>query len=104
MERMIERITPAILDSRKVRVSMGDGNGLVVRPHIVIRKKHGSEILKCMLDNGSCMDIPLGEIRNVSILTEGFAVDSQCLSYDYEEYELVFPKREDWFVFKKDVV
>lgn len=97
---MIQKITPAILDSRKMAVSMSDGHKFVVRPHIVIRKKQGREILKSMLDNGDCLDIPLQKIKDVLILTENFAVDSACLSFDYDEYELVFPKREDWFRFK----
>jgi len=97
---MIRKITPAILDSRKIRVSMDDGHKMIVHPHIVVRKKEGSEILKSMLDNGDCMDIPLQRITSISILSENFAVDSSCLNFDYEEYELVFPKREDWFQFR----
>lgn len=100
MKTLIQKLTPAILDSRKIRVSMDDGHNMVVHPHIVVRKKQGFEILKSMLDNGDCLDIPLQKIRGVSILTESFAIDSTCLSFDYEEYELVFPKREDWFQFK----
>lgn len=94
---MIQKITPAIMDSRKIRVLMEDGHNLVVHPHIVVRKKEGIEILKSMLDSGDCLDIPLNEITGISILAEGFAVDSSCLSFDYEEYELVFPRKEDWF-------
>ena len=58
MKTLIQKITPAILDSRKIRVNMDDGHNLIVHPHIVVRKKEGSEILKSMLDNGDCMDIP----------------------------------------------
>ena len=97
MKTLIQKITPAIMDSRKIRVRMEDGHKLVVHPHIVIRKKEGTEILKTMLDSGDCLDIPLSKIAGISILTEGFAVDSSCLSFDYEEYELVFPRKEDWF-------
>lgn len=100
MKSLIQQITPAILDSRKIKVSMDNGNKLVVHPHIVVKKKEGNEILKSMLDNGDCLDIPLQQIQAVSILPESFAIDSTCLSFDYEEYELVFPKREDWFRFK----
>lgn len=76
---------------------MEGGHNLVVHPHIVIRKKEGNEILKTMLDSGDCLDIPLSEIAGISILAEGFAIDTSCLSFDYDEYELVFPKKEDWF-------
>ena len=96
MKMMIEKITPAILSSRKIKVSMDDGHKLVVNPHIVIRKKAGTIILKSMLDNGDCLDIPLKRIKGVSILSDGFAVDTACLSFDYDEYELVFPRKEDW--------
>jgi len=99
MKKMIQKITPAILDSRKIRVSMVDGHKFVVHPHIVIRKKEGREILKSMLDNGGCLDIPLQNIKDIAILPDNFAVDSACLHYDYNEYELVFPKRDDWFRF-----
>jgi hypothetical protein len=99
MNTLIEKITPAILDSRKIRVKMDDGRDLVVRPHIVIRKKQGSELLKSMLDNGDCMDIPLQQILRISILPDNFAVDSTCLNFDYDEYELVFPRKEDWLPF-----
>lgn len=100
MKTLIQKITPAILGSHKIRVSMEDGHNLIVHPHIVVRKKEGFEILKSMLDNGDCMDIPLQKIRGVAILPDSFAIDSTCLTFDYEEYELVFPKREDWFQFK----
>lgn len=97
MQTLIQKITPAILDSRKIEVSLEDGKNVVVNPHIVVRKKEGIEILKSMLDNGDCYDIPLQTIRGVSILPEGFAIDTSCLNFDYDEYELVFPRREDWF-------
>jgi len=100
MKTLIQKITPAILDSRKIRVNMDDGHNLIVHPHIVVRKKEGSEILKSVLDNGDCMDIPLKSIRGVAILAENFAIDSTCLSFDYDQYELVFPRRGDWFKFK----
>ena len=100
MEQLIHKITPAILDSHKVKIQLADGKYIVVNPHIVVRRKEGEEILKSMLDNGDCMDIPLQNIVNVSILPESFAIDSTCLNFDYEEYELVFPKREDWFKFR----
>ena len=96
MQTLIQKITPAILDSRKIRLSLEDGKNIVVNPHIVVRKKQGNEILKTMLDNGDCMDIPLQKIQTISILSEGFAIDTSCLNFDYDEYELVFPKREDW--------
>jgi|SRR5690349_20978343 len=99
MKTLIQKITPAILGSRKIRVSMDNGRKLIVHPHIVVRKKEGSEILKSMLDNGDCLDIPLQTIREISILPDNFAIDSTCLNFDYEEYELVFPRKEDWFQF-----
>ena len=97
MKTLIQKITPAIIDSRKIKIRMDNGNRLVVHPHIVVRKKEGDEILKSMLDTGDCMDIPLGKITSISILPENFAIDSTCLNFDYSEYELVFPKPEDWF-------
>lgn len=97
MNTLIQEITPAILDSRKIQVSLEDGNNLVVNPHIVVRRKQGNEILKSMLDNGDCLDIPLQTIKGISILSEGFAIDTSCLNFDCDEYELVFPRREDWF-------
>jgi hypothetical protein len=100
MKSLIQKITPAILDSRKIKISMDNGNKIVVHPHIVVRKKEGNEVLKSMLDNGDCLDIPLQQIRTISILPENFAIDSSCLTFDFEEYELVFPKKEDWFRFK----
>ena len=101
MKTVIQKITPAIIDSRKIKIRMNDGHKLVVHPHIVVRKKEGDEILKSMLDSGDCMDIPLDKIQSISIMAESFAVDSSCLTFDYEEYELVFPKKEDWFEPKK---
>ena len=85
------------MDSRKIKVRTDDGHRFVVHPHIVIRKKEGSEILKSVLESGDCLDIPLEKITGISILPESFAIDSTCLSFDYDEYELVFPKKEDWF-------
>ena len=85
------------MDSRKIKISTNDGHKFVVHPHIVIRKKEGSEILKSMLETGDCLDIPLQTITGISILPESFAIDSACLSFDYDEYELVFPKKADWF-------
>lgn len=100
MNTLIQQITPAILDSRKMTVHMEDGHEMVVHPHIVVRKKQGKEILKTMLENGDCLDIPLQSIAGVNILKEGFAIESSCLTFDYEEYELVFPKKEDWLRLK----
>ena len=96
MTTLMKKISPAILQSRKMRVSMEDGHKVIVNPHIVVRKREGNEILKTMLDNGDCLDIPLQKITRVAVLDEGFAVDSSCLTFDYEEYELVFPRKEDW--------
>ena len=101
MKTLIQKISPAIIDSRKIKIKMADGHKLVVHPHIVIRKKEGDVILKTMLDSGDCMDIPLGKIAGISILPETFAIDSTCLSFDYDEYELVFPKQDDWFEVQK---
>jgi hypothetical protein len=101
MKTLIQKLTPAIIDSRKVKIRLDDGNKLVVHPHIVIRKKEGDAILKTMLDSGDCLDIPLGKIAGISILPENFAIESACLTFDYAEYELVFPKRADWFDLKK---
>ncbi|HTF30389.1 MAG TPA: hypothetical protein VK625_16165 [Flavitalea sp.] len=101
MKTLIQQITPAIINSRKIEVQLTDGHKLVVHPHIVIRKKEGDEILKAMLDNGDCLDIPLENITGISIMHEGFAIDTSCLHFDYNEYELVFPKKEDWFELKK---
>lgn len=101
MKTLIQKITPAIIDSRKIKIRLDDGHKLVVNPHIVIRKKEGQEILKSMLESGDCMDIPLNKITSISILPEGFAVDSTCLRFDYEEYELVFPKKADWFELRR---
>ena len=96
MMTFIDKITPAILDSHKIKVRLTDGSHYIVNPHIVVRKKYGEEILKSMLDNGDCMDIPVRRISSVAVLPENFALDNNCLSFDYDEYELVFPKREDW--------
>jgi hypothetical protein len=101
MKTVIQKITPAIIGSRKIKVRLVNGHKIVVNPHIVIRKKEGDEILKSMLQNGGCLDIPLRQIAGILILPESFAIDSSCLNYDYQEYELVFPKKEDWFELKK---
>jgi hypothetical protein len=101
MKTLIQKITPAIIDSRKIKIQMDNGNNLVVHPHIVVRKKQGAEILKSMLDSGDCLDIPLQKITSISILPEGFAIDTTCLNFDYDEYELVFPKKGDWFESRK---
>jgi hypothetical protein len=101
MKTVIQKITPAIIESRKIKVQLVNGHKIIVSPHIVIRKKEGDEILKSMLQNGGCLDIPLQQIAGISILPESFAIDSSCLNYDYQEYELVFPKKEDWFELKK---
>lgn len=85
------------MDSRKIRIKIKNGQMFVVHPHIVIRKKEGSEILKSVLESGDCLDIPLHDIAGISILPESFAINAACLSFDYDEYELVFPKKADWF-------
>lgn len=97
MENIIQKITPAIIASCKIQVQLSDGKNLIVNPHIVIKKKEGDEILKSMLDSGDCMDIPLHHILTISLLPESFAIDSTCLNFDYNEYEIVFPKKADWF-------
>ena len=97
MKRLIEKITPAIMNFRKMAVQLQDGNTLLVHPHIVVRKKKGEEILKTMVDEGDCLDIPLCKIAGVRIQPESFAINVQCLNFDYQEYELVFPKQEDLF-------
>jgi hypothetical protein len=97
MKTIIQKITPAIIASRKIKVQFADGKKMVVHPHVVIKKKQGEEILKSMLDSGDCMDIPLQTIQNISILPESFAIDTTCLNFDYSEYDLVFPRKADWF-------
>lgn len=97
MKNIIQEITPAIIAFRKIKVQLSDGKNLVVNPHIVLKKKQGDEILKAMLESGDCMDIPLKKILTISLLSENFAIDSTCLSFDYQEYEIVFPKKADWF-------
>lgn len=96
MKTLIQKITPAIIGSRKIKVRMENGKKIIVHPHIVVRKKEGGEILKSMLESGDCLDIPLQEINNISVLADGFAIDTDCLNFDYAEYELVFPRKEDW--------
>ncbi len=96
---MIDKITTAILNSRKIRLLLVDGRETIVHPHIVIQRKHGERILKAMGDDGDCLDVPLRNIRGITILSSNFAVDTQCLHFDFAEYELVFPKREDWIHF-----
>ena len=101
METLIDKITSAIINSHKISVGLNNGRNIVVNPHIVIRKKQGDEILKSVLDNGDCMDIPVNKITQVSHLPDTFALDAGCLNYDYNEYELVFPKKEDWFELRR---
>jgi hypothetical protein len=96
MKKLIQEITPAILESHKIKIQLSDGRHIVVNPHIVVRKKHGEAILKSMLENGDCMDIPFQKIMGISILPESFAIDTNCLNFDYDEYELVFPRRADF--------
>lgn len=95
MKNLIEKITPAIIESHKIHVELNNGKRFVVHPHIVVRKKKGEEILKTMLDTGDCLDIPLNRISSISILPEGFAIETSCLNFDHREYELVFPRKED---------
>ncbi|HEX8038023.1 MAG TPA: hypothetical protein VF490_02680 [Chryseosolibacter sp.] len=95
MKNLIEKITPAIIESHKIHVELNNGNRLVVHPHIVVRKRKGEEILKTMLDGGGCLDIPLQRISSISILPESFAIETSCLNFDHREYELVFPRKED---------
>lgn len=97
MKQLIKKITPAIIGSNKLKLNLADGKQLVVNPHILVKDREGGEILKTMLDNGDCMDIPVRKITGVSILPENFAIDANCLNFDYDKYELVFPKRGDWF-------
>ncbi len=97
MKNILQEITPAIIAFRKIKVQLSDGKNLVVNPHIVLKKKQGDEILKVMLESGDCMDIPLKKILAISLLSENFAIDSTCLNFDYQEYEIVFPKKADWF-------
>jgi hypothetical protein len=101
MKAVIKQITPAIIESRKIKVRLVNGHRVIVSPHIVIRKKEGGEILKSVQQDGGCLDIPLQQIAGISILPESFAIDSSCLNYDYQEYELVFPKKEDLFDLKR---
>ena len=95
MKKLIKKITPAIMDSHKIRIRLLDGDMLLVHPHIVVRHKQGGEILKTMLENGDCLDIPLRKISSVSVVPESFAINASCLNFNHNEYELVFPKRED---------
>jgi hypothetical protein len=97
MKTIIQKITPAIIASRKIKVQLADGKKMVVHPHVVIKKKQGEEILKSMLDSGDCLDIPIQTIQTISILPESFAIDTTCLNFDYQEYDLVFPRKADWF-------
>jgi hypothetical protein len=97
MKTIIQKITPAIIASRKIKVQLSDGKKMVVHPHVVIKKKQGEEILKSMLDTGDCLDIPIQTIQTISILPESFAIDTTCLNFDYQEYDLVFPRKADWF-------
>lgn len=95
MKKLIKKISPAIMDSHKIRIRLEDGDMLLVHPHIVVRRKKGEEILKTMLENGDCLDIPLSKISGVSVTPESFAINVHCLHFNHHEYELVFPTRED---------
>ncbi|MEO5603871.1 MAG: hypothetical protein ABIR06_23350 [Cyclobacteriaceae bacterium] len=97
MKTTIQKITPAIIASRKISIQLDDGKEMVVHPHVVVKKKQGDEILKSMLESGDCMDIPIEKIKTISILAENFAIDTTCLNFDYQEYDLVFPRKADWF-------
>jgi hypothetical protein len=99
MNTIIQKITPAIIASRKIKVQLANGKNMVVHPHIVVRQKQkqGDEILKSMLESGDCMDIPLQTIETISILPENFAIDTTCMNYDFAEYDLVFPRKADLF-------
>jgi hypothetical protein len=104
MNRLIEKITPAIMNSRKLHVRLQDGHLLLVHPHIVVRKKKGEEILKTMLDNGDCLDIPLNKISRISVMPDFFAINARCLDFNHHECELVFPKREDLLTYGHELV
>lgn len=75
-----------------------DGKVKTVHPHLILKRlQGGTEILKTKLENEHCMNIPLQNISQATILKENFAIDSKCLVYDFQEFEILYPKMEDWF-------
>ena len=75
-----------------------------IKDGVVISEKKGEEILKTMLDNGDCLDIPLNKISRISMMPDFFAINARCLDFNHHEYELVFPKREDLLTYGHELV
>jgi hypothetical protein len=92
-------IENAICNSQKLKITLYDGQVLTVHPYFILEKARNSSerILRGYIEGAkptSC-DLPVEKIRSTDILQEHYAIDQSCLYFNFDEYEIVFPRQED---------
>ena len=92
-------IKNAICNSWKLKITLNDGNVITIHPYFILEKATNSsqKILRGYIEGEklvSC-DVPVDKIKDKEILQEHYAIDRSCLYFNFNEYEIIFPKKED---------
>jgi len=92
-------IENAICNSRKLKITLDDGKVLTIHPYFILEKATNSSkrILRGFIEGEkltSC-DVPVDKIKDTDIMQEHYAIDQSCLYFNFSEYEIIFPKKED---------
>ncbi len=91
-------IEDAICSSQKLRIRLTNGKVLTVHPYFILKcsNSRSLEILRGYIEEskGHC-DIHLKDISSSTILPQHYAVDHSCLNFNFREYEILFPRKDD---------
>lgn len=94
----MDNIKDAICSSNKLRINLSDGKILTVHPYFILRPSHRSSrsLLRGYIeeDEGHC-DIDLKDIISSTVLPQHYAVDHACLNFNFREYDIIFPTKDD---------
>jgi hypothetical protein len=94
----MDNIKDAICASNKLRVNLSDGKILTVHPYFILKPSNSTSpgLLRGYIeeDKGHC-NIDLTDIMSSTVLPQHYAVDHSCLNFDFREYDIIFPTKED---------
>lgn len=95
----MNEIENAIRTSHKLSVTLRDGKTITVHPYFILKNStnNGRRVLRGFVEgqNEISCDVVLADIKSAIVLPQQYAIDHSCLHFNFRDYEIVFPKKND---------
>jgi hypothetical protein len=93
----MDNIKTAIRNSNKIQVLLNNGKTLTIHPYFILQSSFSQKkFVHGMIEKENLCDVNMEDIKSVSILQQTYSVDYSCLKFNFRDYEVVFPKENDF--------